>query len=122
MQGDEGRWLYEIIRNESDFPLSLSPEGNPIPIPMNLSPQAVTATTADLAWDAVGVADGYALKQSIDNGVTFTTILLAAGGDPVTNMTTVTGLTTATHYQFIVASVVGGVTGEFSTPILVLTK
>ena len=122
MQGDEGRWLYEIIRNESDFPLSMSPEGNPIPIPMNLSPQAVTATTVDLAWDAVGVADSYEINQSIDNGVTWTLVTVPNGGSPTTNMTTVTALTTATNYQFAVAAVVGSVTGEFSTPISVLTK
>jgi len=121
MQGDEGRWLYEIIRSETDSPLSNSPEGNPIPIPLNLSPTTISATSVALSWDPVGVATAYAVQQSIDAGVTWTAISHTPSGTITAPPVTATGLTTATHYQFQVASIVGGVTGEFSTPILVLT-
>lgn len=119
--GDAGRWLYEWIQNETDNPLSTTPEGNPLPIPTNLHAGTIAATTVDLLWDAVPFEDGgYVVQKSLDNGVTW-----VAGVPPTaaTGVTTVqeTGLTTATSYQFRVAAKVGGVTGDFSAPITVVT-
>jgi hypothetical protein len=123
--GDQGRGLYEWIQNENDTPLSTTPEANPLPIPMNLRPGVVAATTAQLLWDQIpgfdNLADNYQVQQSIDGGITFTNVA-GAPGTPDTNSTTVTTLTTATAYQFRVAFVKGGtVTGDFSRPVSVLT-
>jgi hypothetical protein len=123
--GDAGRWLYEWIQNETDTPLSTTPEANPLAIPMNLRPGVVAATTAQLLWDQVpgfdDTVDNYQVQQSIDAGITWTNVA-GAPGTPDTNSTIVTTLTTATAYQFRVAFVKGGtVTGDFSRPVSVLT-
>lgn len=121
--GDAGRWLYEIIQNETDSPLSTTPEGNPLPIPMNLTPGTVAQTTVQLNWDAAPQVDAYRVQKSVDAGVTWTAVSSGTGGQPTANTTSVTGLTAATNYQFRVASfrALGAVTGEYSTPVLVLT-
>lgn len=123
--GDAGRWLYEWIQNETDTPLSTTPEANPLPIPMNLRPGVITATSAGLLWDAVPAftaGDKYQVQQSIDSGITWTNVTTLNGGQPVTNSTSVAGLTTATQYQLRVAFFKGGtVLGDFSPAVSVLT-
>jgi len=126
--GDAGRWLYEWIQNETDNPLSSTPEANPLPIPMNLVPGTIAATSVGLAWDAVpgfdnaGAGDKYHIQRSIDSGVTWTHPTGATGGEPITNSTTITGLTTATSYMFRVAYWKAGTTlSDYSTPITVVT-
>lgn len=119
--GDAGRWLYELIQNETDSPLSTTPEGNPLPVPMNVLVGTIAATTVALSWDTVAVATEFRVQQSIDNGITWTDVDSAKGGEPVTNSTSITGLTTATNYQFRVASYDGTQVGDYSTPVLVLT-
>lgn len=122
LTGDAGRWLYEIIQNETDSPLSTTPEDNPLPIPTNVEIGAVAATTVALSWTAVVGASKYYVQSSIDNGVTWTAVTAGHGGEPTTNSTTVTTLTTATHYQFrVAAAAAGGDVGEYSVPVLVLT-
>jgi len=126
--GDAGRWLYEWIQNETDNPLSSTPEANPLPIPMNLVAGTLTTTSVALSWDAipgfdnVGNGDKYYVQQSIDSGVTWTHTTSAHGGEPTTNSTTVTTLTTGTSYQFRVAFWAAGTTiGDYSTPITAVT-
>jgi hypothetical protein len=126
MVGDGGRWLYEFIRSEQESAIPGTPEANPAPVPVDLRVLSITATSASLTWDQVGVfvnpPDKYWIEQSIDNGVTWTHPNAAAGGEPVTNMTTVSTLTTATQYMFRVAYAPGGTTpGDYSHPIQVLT-
>lgn len=126
MQGDAGRWLYEWIQNETDSPLSTTPEPNPLAIPMNVHAGTVAATSIQLLWDQVPgfdeAEDNYQVQKSIDSGVTWTDQSSGTGGAPTTNVTSVSGLTTATSYQLRVAFVKGGtVTGEYSTPITQVT-
>lgn len=120
MVHDSARWLYEIIQNEEDSPLSNTPEQNPVPIPMNLMPGTIATTTVVLNWDEVPGATSYTIQKSIDAGTTW-----IAGVPPTStgasNTVTQTGLTTATSYKFRVAATVGAVLGEFSTAISVLT-
>ena len=101
-----------------------------MPIPLNIWVGTVTATSVQLEWDQVGVFDEandeYKVQQSIDNGVTWTDVTSANGGEPTTNSTTVTALTTATSYQFQVAYHQGatpgpGVVGDYSKTALVTT-
>jgi hypothetical protein len=120
MVHDSARWLYEIIQSETDSPLSATPEQNPVPIPMGLMPGVVAATTVELNWDEVPGATEYHLEKSIDAGVTFTPGTPATVTGPTTTVSQ-TGLTTATQYQFRVAAKVGGVVGDFSIPVNVLT-
>jgi hypothetical protein len=117
---DAARWLYEIIQNETDSPLSSTPEPNPTPIPMNVQIGTVTTTTAVLNWDDVPGATAYPVEKSIDSGVTWSPGTPPSATPPATTVTQ-TALTTATQYQFRVAATVNGVTGDFSTPVNVLT-
>lgn len=125
LAGDAGRWLYEIIQNETDTALGTTPETNPLPMPMNLAVGAVLATSVALNWDDVpgfGGSDKYHVQQSIDAGVTWTHPATGVGGEPTASQTTITSLTTATAYQFRVAYWKGGtVLGDYTTPVLVTT-
>lgn len=120
--GDAGKWLYEIIRNETDSPLTGTPEDNPLPIPHGVEIGTVTATSVQLTWTAVPTATKYYVETSIDSGVTWVAVTDAHGGEPVVPTTIVTTLTTATHYQFrVAASDASLAIGEPSAPVLVLT-
>ena len=109
---DTNDYLYDIIRHESPQVLTLTPEANPLPTPLNLTVGTLTTTSAALSWQAVNGATGYKVQKSTDAGATWTAVLSGAGGEPTTESTTVTGLT-AGAIQFRVAAVVGGVTGDY---------
>lgn len=109
---DTNDYLYDIIRHESPQVLTLTPEANPLPTPLNLTVGTLTTTSAALSWQAVNGATGYKVQKSTNAGVTWTAVLSGAGGEPTTESTTVTGLT-AGAIQFRVAAVVGGVTGDY---------
>lgn len=109
---DTNDYLYDIIRHESPQVLTLTPEANPLPTPLNLTVGTLTTASAALSWQAVNGATGYKVQKSTDAGATWTAVLSGAGGEPTTESTTVTGLT-AGAIQFRVAAVVGGVTGDY---------
>ncbi len=117
---DQNDLLYDIIRHESNVVLTLTPEANPIPVPMNLSFGTVATTTAALTWTAVTAADSYLVQQST-NGTTWTAVTSGHGGEPTAATTTVTTLTTATLYYFRVAAVIGARIGEYSAAISTTT-
>jgi|SRR6516162_2811993 hypothetical protein len=131
MVGDGGRWLYEFIHEEHDSAIPGTPEANPLPSPTNLYADAIGTTTVDLVWDQVGIFnatnDKYQVYQSIDAGVTWTKVASASGGNPNTNDTQITTLTTATQYWFQVTYVQNavpgpGVEGDPSKPVIVTTN
>lgn len=109
---DTNDYLYDIIRHESPQVLTLTPEANPLPTPLNLTVGTLTTTSAALSWQAVNGATGYKVQKSTDAGTTWTAVPSGAGGEPTTESTTVTDLT-AGAIQFRVAAVVGGVTGDY---------
>lgn len=119
--GDAGRWLYELIQNETDVALAATPEANPLPIPPNVAVGALTTTTAALQWDAVAGITAYRVQISIDNGVTWTDVTMAHGGQPTVNSTSLTSLTLSTAYQARVAVYSGSTVGDFSEPVLFTT-
>lgn len=126
MVGDGGRWLYEFIRQENDLALPATPDANPLPMPLDLYLISKTATSVTLTWDNVGVfagTDKYYIQQSIDQGVTWTHVTSANGGEPATNQATISSLTTATVYQFRIAYWKNGsVLGDYSKPITIQTS
>jgi hypothetical protein len=96
---DDASWLYTIIQNETDSPLSGTPQANPIPVPTNVIVGAITTTSAALSWTAIGNAQSFQVQQSIDGGVTWTNI--AAGTNAVWTLAfggTVTGGTFTVSY------------------------
>lgn len=126
MVGDGGRWLYEFIRLENDSAIPTTPEINPLPMPLDLATTTVLATSVGMQWDQVAnfvnPPDKYHVQQSIDGGITWTHPAVGVGGEPTTRTTTITGLTTATSYQFRVAYWKSGTTlGDYSRPVSVVT-
>lgn len=115
--GDSGRWLYEFCQNETDQPLSTTPDANPLPVPLGLTPTTIGSTSIDLSWGAVPGATAYAVQKSVD-GVAYT-----AGAAPVGAATTASQstLTTATKYWFRVAAVTPAGTGDYSRPVVATT-
>ncbi|WP_281243662.1 fibronectin type III domain-containing protein [Virgibacillus subterraneus] len=80
--------------------------------PVNLTSSNVTSTSVDLAWDSVEQADGYNVYQ---DGVVVDTV--------TTNNYNVTGLTTATTYEFYVTATIDkyGTESEQSDTVSVTT-
>lgn len=99
--------LYDIVQNESKTSIPLTPTPNPISAPQNVSVGVIAATTVALTWSAVNGASGYKVEQSVAPYSAWTAVARAAGGEPATAGTTVTGLTAATPYKFRVKAVVG---------------
>ncbi len=88
--------------------------------PVGLSSTAKAATTVTLVWASVTGATGYKTQKSTDGGSTWAATTVQPAGTATT--VTETGLTTATTYQFRVASTVGGVDSAYSAPISVTTS
>jgi hypothetical protein len=118
---DDASWLYQILQNETDSPLSGTPIPNPVPVPTNLLVGTITSTAVGLSWTDITEATTFVVQQSSNAGTSWAAVTTPDGGNPTESMTTVTALTTATNYMFRVAAVVGGVTGEFSPPVTALT-
>lgn len=117
---DANDLLYDIIRHETSTVLTLTPEGNPVPSPMNLSAGAKTGTspniTQALTWEAVTGATGYKTQKSTDGGSTWVATTVQPTGTATT--VTETGLSTGAT-KFRVAATVGGVDSDYSLPISV---
>jgi hypothetical protein len=82
---DDASWLYEIVQNETDSPLSGTPTPNPVPIPTNVYVGVITNTTVALSWTDIIEASQYLVQQSIDGGVTWTAV--PAGTNAVQTVT-----------------------------------
>lgn len=110
--------LYDFVQNETAVAISATPTANPLAPPSGLAASAITATGVTLNWNAVPGATGYTVEKSSDGGSTWT----SAGADPTAATLAVTGLTTATSYQFRVrAKKTGAPSSDWSTPLAVTT-
>jgi len=88
--------------------------------PTGLTLGAKTTTTVVLSWNATAGATSYTVSKRTPAGSgSFTAVLSGAGGTPTTNSTTITGLTTATSYDFEVFAV--NTIGPSATPSNVVT-
>lgn len=87
---DDASWLYELIQNETDSPLTGTPDPNPVPIPTNLLVGIITNNTIGLSWLDIIQASSFIVQQSLD-GVSFTNV--AAGNNDVQTVT-ITGAPT----------------------------
>lgn len=117
---DANDLLYDIIRHETSTVLTLTPEGNPVPAPMNLSAGTKSGTSPNitqvLTWEAVTGATGYKTQKSTDGGSTWVATTVQPTGTATT--VTETGLSTGAT-KFRVAATVGGVDSDYSLPISV---
>lgn len=116
--GDAARWLYEFTEQETDAPLTTTPEANPLPVPLALTASNILTTSLTLSWSAVPGATAYTVQKSVDNGTTW-----AAGVNPVGAATSASQatLTANTNYQFRVSATTAAGTGAYCRPLLVKT-
>ncbi|OBK04708.1 fibronectin type III domain-containing protein [Mycolicibacterium conceptionense] len=121
MPGDDDDYLYEIEFNQQKSTLGSTPVPNPLPIPSNVTVGALTATSVALSWNELPTADSYMVQKSTDGGTTWTAVTSAAGGEPTTASTTVTGLTASTAHKFRVAGKFGTTVGPYSTAVSATT-
>lgn len=102
--------LYRFVQNEAITTISALLGG-----PLGLTTGAVTATTVAVDWDAATPVPGtgYKVYQRVytpagtNPWVASTTT--PTNGTNTTTAASVTGLTTATHYEFYVVGITGGV-------------
>lgn len=114
---DTNDLLYSIFRRETSEALSLTPEPNPIPSPLNLAAGTLTATGVALTWSPVVGADGYVVEKSVSPFTTWT----SAGADPTVANLAVTGLTASTQYKLRVSTKVDAFISDPCPPITITT-
>lgn len=117
---DTNDLLYDIIRHETSVNLSLTPEANPVPSPLNLALGTKTGASPNisqvLTWGAVTGATGYKTQKSTDGGSTWVATTVQPAGAATT--VTETGLSTGA-IQFRVSATVGGVDSDFTPAVSV---
>jgi hypothetical protein len=108
--------LYRFVQN--DAVTTISSLANP---PLGLTTGGVTSTTVALDWDVPtsgAPGTGYKVYQRVytpagtNPWVASTTT--PTNGTNTTTAASVTGLTTATHYEFVVVGVTGGIDSQRS--------
>lgn len=117
---DANDLLYDFVQNEQKVAVTLTPTPNPIPTPQGVVAGAVTSTSVALSWDPVAGATGYIVERATTPYTSFTAVASGSGGEPVTNSTSVTGLTASTAYKFRVKAVTSAGTSEPSVETAVV--
>lgn len=108
--------LYRFVQNQTVT--TISALAGP---PLGLTTGAVTATTVALDWDppAAGApGTGYKVYQRVytpaGTNAWVASTTTPTNGTNTTSAASVTGLTTATHYEFFVVGITGGVESQRS--------
>jgi hypothetical protein len=120
---DTNDLLYSIFRRETSSNLTLTPDPNPVTIPVGLTAGTKSGTSPSislpLTWIPVVGATGYKIQTSSDStdGEDGTWSAGTPSTSTVANVTE-TGLATGTHW-FRVAATVGGVDSDYCTGISV---
>lgn len=105
---DANDLLYSIFRRETSKALTLTPDPNPIPSPLNLAAGAVTDTTVALTWSPVTGADEYIVEYAVSPFSSWTD----ATPHPTVANKSVSGLTASTTYRMRVTTVIDTVESE----------
>jgi hypothetical protein len=114
---DTNDLIYSIFRRETSTEISLTPDPNPVPSPLNLTAGALTATTVALTWTPVVGATKYAVYYKLDADDDYTKFAT----EPTTANTSLTGLTASNQYDINVTATVGGVESDACPDISVTT-
>lgn len=115
---DTNDLLYSIFRRETSEALTLTPDPNPVPSPLNVAVGAVTASSAEITWGPVVGADEYVVEKAVSPFTSWT----AVTPNPTSANKTVGSLSASTQYKVRVSAIVGGVTSDpapavtFTTP------
>lgn len=115
--------LYDFVQNETVTAIPTTPVANPgfLAAPV-ITLGTTTATTQPLNWSTVVGATGYQVYEKMGAG-SWAAVSAARGGQPaVVTTTTITGLITATSYQFkMIAKKVPGTVSGYSNTLSVTT-
>jgi hypothetical protein len=115
---DTNDLLYSIFRRETSQALTLTPDPNPVPSPLNLAAGAVTAASVAATWNPVVGATKYGVYHRTPSGSGSYTKFAT---EPTVANVTVTGLAASTQYDIAVTAFVGGVESAKCPPIVVTT-
>jgi len=119
---DTNDLLYSIFRRESTSELSLTPDPNPVPSPLNLTVGTLTATSAQVLWNPVVGADSYVVESGAGATADAVSSWTELSPDPTVANATISSLTASTKYWVRVSAVVGDATSDpcpavsFTTP------
>ena len=105
---DTNDLLYSIFRRETTEDLTLTPEPNPVPSPLNLAVGSVTSTGAALTWTPVAGADEYIVEYAVSPFSSWTD----ATPHPTVANKSLTGLTASTLYHVRVTTVIDSVESD----------
>lgn len=109
--------LYSIFRRETGSVISLTPDPNPVPSPLNLTIGTVSGSSPNvsiaLTWTPVAGASGYKIQKSTDAGATW--VAASPSTSSTANVTT-TGHSTGT-IQFRVAATVNSVDSAWTPAV-----
>ncbi len=121
---DANDLIYEFRINETPANISGTPSGNPavqLP-PTGLATGSMTSTTAPLTWTAAANGTPAAGEYYVQRRTAFTDWVSATVTSQTTTGATVTGLTTATQYQFRVRAVtVANGNSDWTAPVTATT-
>jgi Tfp pilus assembly protein PilX len=120
LQQDNFDLLYDIVQNETAVSIPTTPVANPPAPPLNLTPGALTSTSAVLNWTAPSGAAPTTYNIYKKTGSTWGAGTPSSATHP-TVTSTQTGLTTATTYSFRVTAVTGGIESGYSNEITIVT-
>lgn len=116
--------LYDIIQNETAVAIPTTPVANPGYLsPPVLTAGTTTATTQVLNWVAIATATSYQVYEKVAAGA-WAAVSAARGGQPgAVATTTITGLTTATAYQYkMVAKKTPNTVSTYSNTVSITTS
>lgn len=119
---DTNDLLYSIFRRETSSEISLTPDPNPVPSPLNLTAGTLTATTAQVLWSPVVGATAYYVEKSTDSTDGTDGTWAHVSTDPTVANKSLTGLSASTQYWVRVSTIAGDYTSDpcpainFTTP------
>ena len=118
---DTNDLLYSIFRRETSKEISLTPDPNPVPSPVNLTVGTLTSTSAQVLWNPVVGATAYKIEYGAGASASAVSSWTAVTPNPTSANATINSLTTATQYWARVSAIVGGVTSDPCPPVTFTT-
>lgn len=118
---DTNDLLYSIFRRETSADISLTPDPNPVPSPLNLTTGTLTATTAAVTWSPVVGATAYLLESGAGASADAVSSWTAKSPNPTVANSSISSLSASTQYWVRVSAIVGGVTSDPCPPITFTT-
>jgi hypothetical protein len=118
---DTNDLLYSIFRRETSSEISLTPDPNPVPSPLNLTIGTKTSNSGQVLWSPVVGATAYVVEYGAGATADAVTTWTAVTPNPSVANTTISTLTASTQYWVRVSAIVGGEQGDPCPPVTFTT-